>query len=140
MIFFFVIKLKGHPPIGLLPKFLYFVECTLERNLIFGFQGFRCQQFRVGNKSDNKSGPVTLAGRTFVITNSLKSFTQADAKSKVRALGATIAEPANLYDADFVVIGTGGGLTVEYLAEKAKRLRIKILNEVALKRLIDGLQ
>ena len=94
----------------------------------------------IRSKSDNKSGPETLAGRTFVITNSLKSFTQADAKSKVRALGATIAEPANLYDADFVVIGTGGGLTVEYLAEKAKRLRIKILNEAALKRLIDGLQ
>ena len=94
----------------------------------------------IRSKSDNKSGPETLAGRTFVITNSLKSFTQADAKSKVRALGATVAEPANLYDADFVVIGTGGGLTVEYLAEKAKRLRIKILNEAALKRLIDGLQ
>jgi len=51
-------------------------------------------------------------------------------------LGATIAEPANIYDADFVVIGTGGGLTVEYLADKAKQLGIKTVNEAAFRRLV----
>ena len=88
-------------------------------------------------KSTTKNtGPITPAGRTFVVTNSLQSFSQADAKSKLRALGATIAEPANIYDADFVVIGTGGGLTVEYLADKAKQLGIKTVNEAAFRRLV----
>ena len=42
---------------------------------------------KITNTSKN-TGPITPAGRTFVVTNSLQSFSQVDAKSKLRALGA----------------------------------------------------
>jgi len=74
-----------------------------------------------------------LAGQTFVITGTLSSFSRAEAKTSIEALGGKVTGSAS-GKTDRVVVGTDPGST----ADKAKELGIKIINETAFKRLVGG--
>lgn len=66
----------------------------------------------------------TLSGKTFVITGTLESMSRDEAKEKLQAIGAKVAESVSK-KTDFVVVGKDPGSKYE----KAKQLDIKILDE-----------
>ncbi len=71
-----------------------------------------------------------LAGKTFVLTGTLKAFSKAEAKAEIEALGGTVSGSVAAYK--IVVVGEDPGAK----ADKAKKLGAKTLKEAAFKRLI----
>jgi len=67
---------------------------------------------------------LKLKGLTFVLTGSLETMTREGAKEKIRILGGEISESVSK-KTDFVIIGKEPGSKFE----KAKKLRVKIINE-----------
>jgi DNA ligase (NAD+) len=65
-----------------------------------------------------------LKGLTFVLTGSLEAMTREEAKEKIRILGGEISESVSK-KTDYVVLGKEPGSKLE----KAKKLRVKIINE-----------
>jgi len=71
-----------------------------------------------------KIGPQPLAGKTFVFTGELKSFTRPDAETKVKELGGNPTSSVSK-KTDYVVVGENPGSKYT----KAKELGVKILTE-----------
>lgn len=71
-----------------------------------------------------RSGP--LAGKTFVLTGTLGAMTRDEAKRRLQALGAHVAESVSK-KTDYVVVGEEPGSK----ADKARSLGIKMLGEQA---------
>jgi len=65
-----------------------------------------------------------LAGKTFVFTGSLKTYSREEAKEKVRELGGEVSESVSK-KIDFLVVGENPGSKLQ----KAKKLGIKIIGE-----------
>ena len=73
----------------------------------------------------------TLAGKTFVLTGTLKSMTRDEAKAKLQALGAKVAGSVSK-KTDYVVVGADPGSK----ARKAEALGVTILDEKQLQKLL----
>jgi len=73
-----------------------------------------------------KKGAETapLQGKTFVLTGVLKSMTRDKSKEKIREFGGEISESVSK-NTDYVVVGSTPGSKYE----KARKLRVKIINE-----------
>ncbi|MCK4777561.1 MAG: NAD-dependent DNA ligase LigA, partial [Actinomycetia bacterium] len=80
--------------------------------------GFKMKE-DLGGKKEKK-----LAGRTFIITGTLKSFSRETAKEKIQELGGRVASSVSR-KTDYVVVGKSPGTK----AEKAKELGVKTIDE-----------
>ncbi|MDD3711477.1 MAG: NAD-dependent DNA ligase LigA [Patescibacteria group bacterium] len=73
-----------------------------------------------------------IFGKTFVITGTLNSLTRESAKAKIKELGAKVLSAVS-GKLDFLVVGDNPGSKLD----KARELRIKILNENDFLKLIE---
>jgi DNA ligase (NAD+) len=80
-----------------------------------------------------RTGPQPLAGRTFVFTGELESYSREEAEALVRRLGA-IASSKVSRKTSYVVAGSGPGSKFE----KAKRLGVTMLDEAQFKTLLGA--
>ncbi len=71
-----------------------------------------------------KTSAKKLAGKRFVLTGELDSYTRDAAKSKIRQLGGDVSSSVSS-QADFIVAGKGPGSKYE----KAKKMGVKIIKE-----------
>ena len=74
----------------------------------------------------------TLAGKTVVVTGSLKTFTRDSAKEAIIARGGKAASSVSK-NTDFVVVGPGAGSK----EAKARELGLVILDEAGFARLLE---
>ncbi|OQX56205.1 MAG: DNA ligase (NAD(+)) LigA [Candidatus Cloacimonas sp. 4484_209] len=72
-----------------------------------------------------------LAGKTFVLTGSLKDFTREEAKEKIELLGGKVLSSVSK-KTDFVVVGENPGSKYD----KAKKLGIKMIDEEQFKKML----
>ncbi|MDP3772380.1 MAG: NAD-dependent DNA ligase LigA [bacterium] len=75
---------------------------------------------------------VPLAGKTFVLTGTLASFSRDEAKEMIRACGGTIAESVSK-KTNFVVAGSDPGSK----RARAEALGVPILDEAAFRKMMD---
>jgi DNA ligase (NAD+) len=80
-------------------------------------------------------GPQPLAGKTFVLTGGLDSFTREGAKKLLESLGAKVASSVSK-KTDYVVAGADPGSKLD----KARELGRPILDEAAFKDLLAKLK
>lgn len=78
-----------------------------------------------------KKGAQPLAGRTFIFTGELDSFSRNDAQRLVQELGGDFSSNVSKMT-DFVVVGKNPGS--KYV--RAKKINVKIVNEAEFKRMI----
>lgn len=78
-----------------------------------------------------KSG--AFSGKSFVITGTLSSMSRDEAKEKIRALGGDTSESVSA-KTSYLVAGESAGSKLE----KAQKLGVKILDEKAFQKLIQG--
>jgi DNA ligase (NAD+) len=78
----------------------------------------------VRTKETGTNASKPFAGKTFVFTGGLSSYTRPEAEELVRKLGGR-SSPSILKETDFVVAGTDPGSKYD----KAKKLGLKILSE-----------
>jgi DNA ligase (NAD+) len=79
--------------------------------------------------SERRSGP--LAGKTFVITGTLKTMTRGQAEARIKELGGIPGSNVSK-KTDYLVVGEEPGSKLE----KAQRLKVAILDEAAFRALI----
>ncbi|MGL4208191.1 MAG: BRCT domain-containing protein, partial [Candidatus Adiutrix sp.] len=70
------------------------------------------------------NAPTPLGGQKFVLTGTLKSFTRAEAKARLTALGGQVLSSVSR-EVDFVVAGDSAGSKLK----RANELGLKILTE-----------
>ncbi|MGA7802428.1 MAG: NAD-dependent DNA ligase LigA [Gammaproteobacteria bacterium] len=75
---------------------------------------------------------LPLAGKTFVLTGSLESFTRSDARDRLQALGAKVSGSVSK-KTDYVVAGADAGSKYD----KARALGVEILDEDAFAGLLE---
>lgn len=114
-------ELSGTPEIGL----------VIARSISTFFSEPRNQKLlekleRVGLRirAEHPTRSGNLAGKVFVFTGALSSFTREEAESKVRALGGRATSSVSR-NTDFVVAGENAGSKLE----KAQQLGIRVLTE-----------
>ena len=73
-----------------------------------------------------------LASQIFVLTGSLASLTRGEAKDKIKALGGQVKENVTK-ETTYVVVGAEPGSKYE----KAKKMGIKVLDEIEFIKLIS---
>ncbi len=73
---------------------------------------------------EKKKGPQPLAGKTFVFTGELKSFTRPEAEAKVKELGGNPTSSVSK-KTDYIVVGENPGSKYT----KAKELGVKVVAE-----------
>jgi DNA ligase (NAD+) len=76
-------------------------------------------------------GPLT--GKTFVFTGTLEAMTRPEAEALVKRLGGKAASSVSSRT-DYVVTGEAAGSKLE----KARRLKVEVLDEAAFLKLVDG--
>jgi DNA ligase (NAD+) len=74
---------------------------------------------------------LPLAGKTFVLTGGLATLTREEAKEKLESLGAKVAGSVSK-KTDYVIAGEAAGSKLD----KARELRIPVLDEEALQKLL----
>ena len=79
---------------------------------------------------EKKEGPLT--GKTFLFTGTLTGFTRSEASALIEALGGKTAKSVSK-KLDYLVVGEKPGSKVE----KAKKLKIKIMDESAFKEMLE---
>jgi len=85
-------------------------------------------------ENQNRSiGRKRLAGRTFVLTGTLKSFSRDEAKAKIQQLGGKTSESVSK-ETNYVIVGENPGSK----ADKAQKLGVKILDEASFKSLLES--
>lgn len=83
-------------------------------------------------KAKKHKSNLALAGKTFVLTGTLKTMTRDEAKEKIRALGGDVSGSVSK-KTTYVVVGENPGSK----AEKAIELDVKVLSEEAFVTLIS---
>ena len=96
------------------------IDLLLERGLLM-------EELRDSIKSEGK-----FKGRQFVLTGTLTGLTREEAKEKIQALGGRVTSTVSK-KTDYMVVGTSAGSKLK----KAEKLGIMLLDEDALKKLID---
>ena len=96
------------------------IDLLLERGLLM-------EELRDSIKSEGK-----FKGRQFVLTGTLTQFTREEAKEKIEYLGGRVTSTISK-KTDYMVVGTSAGSKLK----KAEKLGIMLLDEDALKKLID---
>ncbi|HRK61629.1 MAG TPA: NAD-dependent DNA ligase LigA [Candidatus Omnitrophota bacterium] len=81
---------------------------------------------------EKEAGDNPCKGKTFVLTGTLESMGRSDAESLLRKLGANVSGSVSK-KTDFLVAGAEAGSKLT----KAESLGVKVLDEVAFKRLIE---
>lgn len=76
-------------------------------------------------------GPGPLAERTFVLTGGLAGMTRATAKERIRSLGGKVTGTVSK-KTDYLVVGSDPGSKLD----RAKQLKVEILDEAALEKLL----
>jgi len=84
------------------------------------------------SQPEEKQSEQPLAGKTFVITGKLESFSREQAKEKIESLGGTVTSSVSK-NTDYVIVGEDPGSKLE----KAKSLNIPLLDEEGLKTLLN---
>jgi DNA ligase (NAD+) len=79
------------------------------------------------------AAPQPLAGKTFVLTGTLPTWSRDDAKALIEAAGGKVSGSVSK-KTDYVVVGENAGSK----AAKAEELGLTILDEAAFERLLDG--
>jgi DNA ligase (NAD+) len=79
------------------------------------------------------AGDAPLRGRLFVMTGSLTTLTREEAAERIRALGGIVSSGVSK-KTHFVVVGDAPGSK----AERARALGVPVLDEAALRRLLEG--
>lgn len=87
-----------------------------------------------GVKMEDKKTAVkkTLSEKQFVLTGALESMTRDEAKSRIETLGGRVTSSVSK-KTDYVVVGAEPGSK----AEKAKKLKIKTLDEAAFMKMLE---
>ena len=80
---------------------------------------------------ERREGPLT--GKTFVLTGSLSSLTRGQAEERIKRLGGAIGSSVSK-KTDYLVVGADPGSKLE----KAQRLKIPVLDEVAFLELLGN--
>ena len=75
-------------------------------------------------------GNLKLSNKSFVLTGTLKSMTRDEAKEKIRSLGGNVNESVSK-ETDYIIVGDNPGSKYN----KAKKLGVKIIDEVGFKKL-----
>ena len=81
---------------------------------------------------DSLKSEGKFKGRQFVLTGTLTGLTREEAKEKIQALGGRVTSTVSK-KTDYMVVGTSAGSKLK----KAEKLGIMLLDEDALKKLID---
>ncbi len=76
---------------------------------------------------------LPLAGKTFVLTGTLPTLSREDAKAMLEAAGAKVAGSVSK-KTDYVVAGEEAGSKLD----KARELGVAVIDEVAMKEMLDG--
>ena len=84
------------------------------------------------SQPEEKQSEQPLAGKTFVITGKLESFSREQAKEKIESLGGTVTSSVSK-NTDYVIVGEDPGSKLK----KAKSLNIPLLDEEGLKTLLN---
>lgn len=92
---------------------------------------------RAGVRPEAEAPPVQaeggpLAGKAFVITGSLPTFTREGARDYIQAHGGKVSDSVSR-KTDYLVVGESPGSKLE----KARRLNVSTLDEAALRRLVE---
>lgn len=96
------------------------IDLLLERGILM-------EELPDSLKSEGK-----FKGRQFVLTGTLTGLTREEAKEKIQALGGRVTSTVSK-KTDYMVVGTSAGSKLK----KAEKLGIMLLDEDALKKLID---
>ena len=83
--------------------------------------------------NSKETGDKPLAGKTFVITGTMESFTRQEAGEIVEKLGGKVSSSVSR-NTDYVVVGENPGSKYD----KAVTLGVQILDEEAFKALVAG--
>ena len=105
-----------------------FFQQTHNREVVQRLQELGVQWSTPQPASDTQ---LTLAGQTFVLTGTLNQMTRHDAKQRLHALGAKVADSVSK-KTDYVVAGQNAGSKLE----KAQALGVKVIDEIELMTLL----
>ena len=83
------------------------------------------------SRLEEKQAEQPLAGKIFVITGKLESFSRDQAKEKIESLGGTVASSVSK-NTDYVIVGEDPGSKLE----KSRSLNIPLLDEEGFKALL----
>ena len=89
--------------------------------------------FKAGPESEPAPAAGPLAGKTIVVTGTLKNYSREGIKDRLRKAGATVTDSVSK-KTDFLVVGEDAGSKLD----KARKLGIAILDESALEKLLGG--
>lgn len=84
-------------------------------------------------KSEERSGPLPLEGKTLVVTGTLPTYSREQVKEMIQNFGGKVTDSVSK-KTDYLVIGENAGSKLD----KARQLGLKVLDEAGLLALLHG--